>query len=175
MPGKKSPREIETERLQREKDKEEYYKNLFAKTDLAIRLNATAEDREAYYEELEKLFSGEITLADCNDFTIANDNANIVAFLRNLADNNASAARATINTVSTKRKLKNRREMNSVFKMLLAIHKNNAEKSKELLETINKDFENRDFLKYSCMCHIRNAFYATQTDTAQKPSEAGDE
>lgn len=173
MPGKQSQRAMDG--WDRTKKKEEYYKNLLANTDRSIQLNATPEDREDYYEELRKLFSGDITLADCNDFTIANDNANIVAFLRNLADNNASAARATISTVITKRKPKNRQEMNGVFKMLLAIHNNNAAKSKELLETIKDDFENKDFLKYSCMPHIRKAFYATQTNTAQKPSEAGDE
>ena len=173
MPGKQSQRAMDE--WDRAKNKEKYYDYLIKNTDRSIQWNATAKDRETYYEELGKLCSGEITLADCTDFTIANDNANIVAFLKNLADNNASAARATINTVSTKRKLKNRREMNSVFKMLLAIHNNNAENSKKLFETIQNESKTKDFLKYSCMPHIRKAFYATQTNTAQKPSEAGDE
>ena len=173
MPGKQSQRAMDE--WKRAEDEKKHYEDLIANTDFFIQHNATSEDRETYYEELGKLFSGKITLADCTDFTIANDNANIVAFLKNLKDTNASAASETLKTVFTKRKPKNRQEMKSVFKMLLTIHNDNAENSKKLFETIQTDFKNKDFLKYSCMPHIRKAFYATQTNTAQKPSEAGDE
>lgn len=112
-----------------------------------------------YLSQLGQLIAGKIKLEDCANFTITNNTANIVAFLRD--------PKGTVDTVKKYRKQKNLEEIIGIFKQILKLK---PVQKRQLFAQIAKDYSTNN-LKPTYCPDIRRTTIANEAEAKAKKNE----